>query len=86
MKTILCYGDSNTHGSNPDGGDRFGLDTRWGSVLRKQLGDGYWVIEEGLGGRTAIWDDPVEPDYSNDIPALFKADGSPTSLLYDLLR
>jgi lysophospholipase L1-like esterase len=62
MKTVLCYGDSNTHGSNPDGGDRFGLDVRWGSVLRKQLGDGYWVIEEGLGGRTAIWDDPIEPN------------------------
>ena len=62
MKTILCYGDSNTYGSDPVKGGRHGLDVRWAGVLRKQLGDRYWVIEEGLGGRTTIWDDPYEPD------------------------
>ena len=34
MKTILCYGDSNTHGANPTGGPRFDPDTRWPGVLR----------------------------------------------------
>jgi lysophospholipase L1-like esterase len=29
-------------------------------VLRKELGDGYLVIEEGLNGRTTVWDDPIE--------------------------
>ncbi len=28
------------------------------------LGEEYYVIEEGLGGRTTVWDDPVE-DYKN---------------------
>jgi lysophospholipase L1-like esterase len=29
-------------------------------VLRKELGDGYLVIEEGLNGRTTVWNDPIE--------------------------
>ena len=60
MKSILCYGDSNTWGSNPADGTRYGLDERWPGVLRNALGDGYWVVEEGLGGRTTVWDDPIE--------------------------
>lgn len=59
MKTILCYGDSNTWGFDPAAGGRFDLHTRWAGVLRDQLGDGYWVIEEGLGGRTTVHDDPL---------------------------
>jgi lysophospholipase L1-like esterase len=60
MKTILCYGDSNTWGYSPSTQDRYGRDERWGGVLRNALGEGYLVIEEGLGGRTTVWDDPVE--------------------------
>ncbi|HYO08822.1 MAG TPA: SGNH/GDSL hydrolase family protein [Tepidisphaeraceae bacterium] len=60
MKTILCYGDSNTHGTNPADWSRFDLHTRWPGVLRRELGADYWVIEEGCGGRTTVWDDPVE--------------------------
>jgi lysophospholipase L1-like esterase len=29
-------------------------------VLRGELGDNYQVIEEGLNGRTTVWDDPIE--------------------------
>ena len=60
MKTVLCYGDSNTWGYNPTTGDRFGRDERWAGVLRRTLGEGYLVIEEGLNGRTTVWDDPLE--------------------------
>ena len=60
MKTILCYGDSNTWGQHAPAGDRFDENTRWGSRLRTLLGDGYRVIEEGQRGRTTVWDDPVE--------------------------
>lgn len=59
MKTILCYGDSNTYGSNPRGG-RFPRDVRWTGVARRLLGDEYELIEEGLPGRTTVWDDPVD--------------------------
>jgi lysophospholipase L1-like esterase len=65
VKTILCYGDSNTWGCIPDDSDepaqRFGPSERWPGVLRHTLGDGYGVVEEGLNGRTTIWDDPLEP-------------------------
>jgi lysophospholipase L1-like esterase len=60
VKTILCYGDSNTWGYNPATQARFSRDERWAGVLRLALGDAYLVIEEGLNGRTTVWDDPIE--------------------------
>jgi lysophospholipase L1-like esterase len=69
MKTILCYGDSNTHGTAPlaHWGDirRFGFNERWTGVMRHELGAGYHIIEEGLPGRTTVRDDPVEGAYKN---------------------
>jgi len=65
IKTVLCYGDSNTWGSDPETGERLGFDARWPGVLRRALGEGYWVIEEGLGGRTTVRDDPIEGDHKN---------------------
>jgi lysophospholipase L1-like esterase len=60
MKTILCYGDSNTWGYDPATGGRLDIDARWPGVLRRESGNGYHVIEEGLPGRTTVWDDPIE--------------------------
>ncbi len=64
MKSILCYGDSNTWGciprQGPDPARRFPPGSRWPGVLRRELGDGYWVVEAGLSGRTTVWDDPLE--------------------------
>jgi lysophospholipase L1-like esterase len=59
-KTILCYGDSNTWGWIPATQSRYSRHERWPGVLRKELGEGYLVIEEGLNGRTTVWDDPIE--------------------------
>ena len=60
MKRILCYGDSNTWGYNPVTQDRFAKHERWTGQLSVTLGDTYDVIEEGLNGRTTVWDDPIE--------------------------
>jgi lysophospholipase L1-like esterase len=60
MKTILCYGDSNTWGYNPDIKERFAWNERWTGVLQHELGEDYHVIEEGCNGRTTVWDDPIE--------------------------
>ena len=49
---ILCYGDSNTWGFSPIDGSRFPEDIRWPGVLRRCLGEGYTVIDDGLNGRT----------------------------------
>ena len=62
---MLCYGDSNTRGSDPETGERFAPDVRWPGVLRRSLGEGYGVIEEGLGGRTPVRDDPIEGAHKN---------------------
>ncbi len=60
VKTIVCFGDSNTWGYDPATRGRFAPDVRWTGVLQHVLGDGYKVIEEGLNGRTTNVDDPME--------------------------
>ena len=60
MKRILCYGDSNTWGYNPATQERFDKHERWTGQLSQMLGRHYDVIEEGLNGRTTVWDDPIE--------------------------
>ena len=59
MKTILCYGDSNTFGHNPQNNNRLKRHERWPGILEKGLGPKYQVIEEGLNHRTTIRDDPT---------------------------
>jgi lysophospholipase L1-like esterase len=64
MKTIVCYGDSNTWGYKPEktqpkvGFNRFSIDERWTGRLQKLLGSDYKIEEEGLNGRTTAFDDP----------------------------
>lgn len=57
MINILCYGDSNTWGHNPADCTRFDENTRWTGRLAKMLGDKFRIIEEGLCGRTTVFDD-----------------------------
>lgn len=68
MKRILCYGDSNTWGVSVENllsesrkDDRYDEHTRWPGVLRDQLGSEYFVFEEGLRGRTTVFEDPLMP-------------------------
>lgn len=58
MPTIVCYGDSNTHGAHPVSGDRWPRDVRWPGVAQTDLAGFADVVEEGLNGRTTLWDDP----------------------------
>ena len=65
-KHIVCLGDSNTHGYCADPADcadsalqRFNEEERWTQLLQKALGEEYLVIEEGLSGRTTVFDDPL---------------------------
>lgn len=64
MKTILCYGDSNTWGYVPGSGTRFEESIRWTGHLQHKLGPGYRVVEAGVNGRTTAFDDPL-CDYLN---------------------
>lgn len=60
MKTILCYGDSNTWGVDYTTGGRLPLEGRWTTVMQRELGNGYHVAAEGLNGRTTAEDDPTD--------------------------
>lgn len=59
----MCFGDSNTYGMKPDRSGRYAANERWTGLLQKQLGDSYYIIEEGLGGRTTDLDhyNPEKP-------------------------
>ena len=80
VKTILCYGDSNTWGVDPANPDvRFAREVRWPDRLAAALGAGFEVIAEGLNGRTATLDSPVADGrngltYLHAVPALAHAD------------
>jgi lysophospholipase L1-like esterase len=62
MRTVLCFGDSNTFGTVPGSdNERYPPAVRWPGVLGGELGPDWRVIEEGLPGRTSIHEDPLSP-------------------------
>jgi lysophospholipase L1-like esterase len=73
-RTLLCYGDSNTHGTKPltlpGVLERFGPDDRWPGVVRQILGNEWIVIDEALPGRTTVHDDPIDGRYKNGLSYL----------------
>ncbi len=75
MTTLLTFGDSNTHGTPPIEVRglyrRYGPGVRWPTLAAAALG---WdLVEEGLPGRTAQFDDPVMDGLMNGWPALRQA-------------
>jgi lysophospholipase L1-like esterase len=61
VRTVLCFGDSNTWGSEPGTDARFPREVRWPGRLAAALGDDWHVVEEGLPGRTSTLDSPLAP-------------------------
>lgn len=74
VRTVLCFGDSNTYGAVPTlarvGRHRFAPDRRWPGILRKHLGAGWQVVEEGHPSRTTLRDDPIEGSHKNGLRGL----------------
>ena len=60
LKKILCFGDSNTWGYNPENKSRFPNSVRWTGRLQSHLEPEYQIIEEGVNGRTTLHSDPLE--------------------------
>lgn len=60
MKYVLCYGDSNTWGVNPDDHSRFDFSIRWPGVVERELGSDFRIYENALNGRTTVLEDPIE--------------------------
>lgn len=73
MKTILCFGDSLTYGSNPADGTRHAFEDRWPTALEAALEGKARIIAEGLGGRTTVFDDfsgPTDRNGARILPTL----------------
>ena len=78
MKSVLCFGDSNTYGLKPDGSGRFEKTERWTRVLSEMLGhQDYEVIEEGLVGRTTVFEDSTRQGRNGSklLPILLESHG-----------
>lgn len=61
MKRILVFGDSNVFGYVPGKGTRYPDDVRWTNVLQKTLGEEYTIIENGISGRTTVFNHEWNP-------------------------
>jgi lysophospholipase L1-like esterase len=60
-RTVVCFGDSNTWGYVPGSvAKRYPPEIRWPSRLAAALAGEWEVIPEGLNGRTAAVESPVE--------------------------
>ena len=85
-KHIVCYGDSNTWGYCAATGGRYADDARWTRLLQEQLGEGWLVAEEGVCGRTTVFEDPLTEGlcgFTHLAPALYA--NSPLDLLVVML-
>jgi len=60
--SVVCFGDSLTWGFKPGERTRYGHDQRWTRLLQCELGDAFYVLEEGVNGRTTVFEDPVRGD------------------------
>ncbi|GLS85388.1 hydrolase [Cypionkella aquatica] len=72
MPVVMCFGDSNTHGTAPIVDlavyERYGPGVRWPSRVQAALGCD--MIEEGLPGRTTMFDDPIMGAHMNGVTGL----------------
>lgn len=66
MKTLVCYGDSNTYGYNPHNSLRYDDNILWTTILQSYLKDEYKVYNEGLNGRTTAFN-RVNEEYKNGL-------------------
>ena len=78
-KTIVCYGDSNTWGSVPRGGEvqgrtRYPRSVRWTGVLQKLLGENYEIRNEGTSARTFVAKEEDKPERTGitHLPSILK--------------
>ncbi len=86
-KRVICFGDSNTWGYIPVTGQRYDETIRWPARLQEKLGyKDYTVVEEGLTGRTTVFDDPFDPELNGlkTMPAILRS-AAPIDMLVFML-
>ncbi|WP_026512154.1 MULTISPECIES: GDSL-type esterase/lipase family protein [unclassified Butyrivibrio] len=60
MANLLAFGDSNTWGLIPGTKERYPWGIRWTSLVQEKLSE-VRIIEDGLCGRTTVFDDHLRP-------------------------
>lgn len=60
MANLLAFGDSNTWGLIPGTKERYPWGIRWTSLVQEKLSE-VRIIEDGLCGRTTVFDDQLRP-------------------------
>ncbi len=60
MGSILAFGDSNTWGLIPGTKKRYPWGVRWTSLVQEELKENR-IIEDGLCGRTTVFEDQLRP-------------------------
>lgn len=74
MPRLMCFGDSNTHGTPPISvrgiWTRYDPGTRWPTLAAAALGPDWVLVEEGLPGRTTNFPDPIMGDHMDGVLGL----------------
>ena len=84
MENILCFGDSNTWGYNPNTKERYPWGIRWTSKLQDKFRkEDVHIIEQGLCGRTTVFEDRTRPDRNgvNTLKEIFKGENDIDSVI-----
>lgn len=84
MRQILCFGDSNTYGYIPGSGKRYSDSERWTGLLQQSLRDkNIKIIEEGLVGRTTVYEDSYRPGLNGSklLPGILKNHSSVDTII-----
>ena len=84
MDQIIAFGDSNTWGLNPVMKNRYPGNVRWTGILRNRLArHGLLLTEEGLCGRTTVYDDPRRTGLkgAEDIPRILEKNPRATAAI-----
>ncbi len=86
IRSVLCIGDSNTYGVDPETGERFSRSERWTGILQSELWPKYYIIEEGYNSRTTSFSDDSDEFRSaiRMIPFIMKTH-SPVDLVVIML-
>ena len=84
MNQVIAFGDSNTWGLNPVLKNRYPENIRWTGLLRKKLGrHGFALVEEGLCGRTTVFEDPHRPGLKGEdaVAGILSVNQSPSAAI-----
>lgn len=71
-QNVLCYGDSNTWGYDPDSRGMYPYEKHWTTILSQKLGDQYTVLAEGEVGRMTKygWEDSAYLNGVGELPVV----------------